>query len=147
MLDSFVYTDSVVKDTVIEKANWFRTSHYTDYWQTNSNDGLRFRKYRTGQSLLEWLEAKYKGAKGFSWQSGGTQKTITSLDTSISVTAGKFVCYYYTGISYKTATGWEYSKIFYSAKNGLIKSEIYREKYKKIRWLAISVELISFDKK
>ncbi len=146
LIDSYVYADSVVKDTVIDKANWFKTIHYTEYWQTNTNDGLRFRRYNSGQPLLEWLEAKYPGAKGFSWQANNSQRTIASVDTAITVTAGNFSCYYYTGIEYKTTSGWEYSDFFYSAKTGLVKSEIFREKSGKVRWLYISVELISFRK-
>jgi hypothetical protein len=146
LLKSYVYADSVVKDTVIEKTNWFATSDYIGYWQTNANDGLRFRQYRTGQPLLEWLEAKYPGTVGFSWQANSSQKTIASVDTTINVTAGTFSCYYYTGIAYKSATGWEYTDMFYSAKIGLIKSETYKVKTGNVRWLVESVELITFNK-
>ena len=147
MVDSFIFADSVLKDTVIDKANWFRTSHFVDFWQTNAADGLRFRQYKTGQALLEWLEVKYPGSPGFTWQSNSSQRTVASTDTLINVTAGTYSCYYYTGIAFDSSVGWEYSNIFYSAKTGLIKSETYREKAGKVRYLAISVELIIFKKK
>ena len=146
LVKSSIYADSVIKDTVIDKTNWYKTSHYARYWQTNTVDGLRFRLYATGQPLLEWLEAKYPGEIGFIWQADARQMTIAATDTLISVTAGEFKCYYYTGIAFITGIGWEYSAYFYSAKTGLIRAEIFRVKAGGERWLYSSVELIVFKK-
>ncbi len=141
-----IYADSVIQDTVIDKVNWYKTSHYAEYWQTNTTDGLRFRRYLSGQPVLEWLEAKYPGQAGFIWQADTRQMTIVNTDTLINVTAGGFNCYYYTGIAFITGIGWEYSSYFYSVKTGLIKSEVFREKSGGERWLYSSVELIVFNK-
>ena len=147
LTDSYVYADTVVKDTAIDNTNWYATSHYIDYWQTNTSDGLRFRQYHPGQPLLEWLEAKYPGTVGFSWQANSSRRTIAAIDTVINVTAGSFSCYYYTDIKFTNGTGWEYSDIFYSVKTGLIKSETYRMRADSSKYLISLVELITFAKK
>lgn len=146
LIDSFIYSDIVVGDTVIDKTNWYSTSHYPNDWQTNTTDGLRIRRYISGQPLLEWLEAKYPGEIAFSWQADASRRTIADTDTVVNVTPGKFSCYYYTDIEFKTKTGWEYSNIFYSPQTGMIKTDIYREKSDSVRYLYYSVELISFKK-
>lgn len=145
LTDSYVIIDSVLKDTIIDNAKWFETEQDRNFWQTNLNDGLRFRQYKTGQPLLEWLDAKYPGTKGFTWQALSSQRTIMLTDTLISVTAGEFTCYYYSDIEFNSTVGWEYSQIFYSPSIGLIKSVTEREKQNKERYKAEEIELTSYS--
>ena len=147
IINTYSITDSVLKDTVIDKARWYSTSQYPQYWQGNLNDGLRFREYPQGKPVYEWLEAKFPGAAGFTWQANSSQRSIVSVDTLIMVTAGSFNCYYYYDVGFNQTFGWEYSNMFFCPKTGLIKSEIYRERFDKTKYLFQKTELIAFIKK
>ena len=94
-------------------------------------------------TVIEWLEAKYPGLPGFTWQVESSQRNINIIDTLISVTAGSFMCYYYGDIT-NTPKGWEYSNIYYSAKVGLIKRETYVDETADVKYLSYSLELIDF---
>jgi len=144
IIDSYVYSDSVTADTIIDKSRWYRTSGFADFWQSNQIDGLRFRKYQYPDPIIEWLEAAYPSEINHRWQCNKSLRTIIHTDTSISVTAGTFSCYYYDDILFDENFGWEYSDIFLSPKIGLIKMEKYREKFNKYRYLFLSSELITF---
>jgi hypothetical protein len=111
-------------------------------WQSNFPDGLRMRKIYS-DPVIEWLEAKYPGSPGFTWQVEASQRNINVIDTTILVTAGAFKCYYYGDIT-NTPKGWEFSNIFYSAKVGLIKRETYLEETAGVKYLSYSLELIDF---
>lgn len=142
--DSYVFSDSVTADTIIDKSRWYRTSGFDDYWQSNHMDGLRFRKYQYPDPIIEWLEAAYPAEIKHSWQCNKSLRKIISTDTSISVTAGTFSCYYYDDILFNEKYSWEYSDIFFSPKIGLVLMKKFREKFNKERYLFQSSELITF---
>ncbi len=142
LLISVIVVDSVLKDTLIDKSRWFITSMRDTAWQSNFSDGLRMSKIGS-IPVIEWLEAKYPGTTGFTWQVEASQRNINNIDTTINVTAGTFRCYYYGDFT-NTLKGWEYSNIFYTAKVGLIKRETFLEETAGVKYLSYSLELIDF---
>jgi hypothetical protein len=146
IVDSYIIIDSVLKDTIIDKVRWYKTTQYPAYWQGNLNDGLRFREYPQNLPIYEWLEAKYPGSIGFTWQANSSQRTIVSTDTSITVPAGQYICYYYSDIGFSQTNGWQYSNLFFSRLTGMIKLELYRERVDKTKYLSQKTELVTFIK-
>jgi hypothetical protein len=146
ILNSVIVVDSVIKDTIIDKQRWYRTSNSPQFWQANLSDGLRIREYPTGKPIYEWLEAKYPGNIDFAWQANSSQRTISSIDTLVVVTAGSFSCYSYRDVGFSQIFGWEHSVMLFCPRTGLVVEELNRERFDKSLFLAQRIELISFVK-
>ena len=134
---------TLINDTIIENLHWYKTSFEPDLWQTNQTDGLRYRKYVTGNPLIEWLEAKYPSSSGFSWQKPSAQVTVVSVDSSETVSAGSFKCYLYYEII-PNGSIFDYKNTFYSPKIGMIQSAYFKSLSNVSKYLSQSWELISY---
>jgi len=136
--------NTIDRDTNIDNVHWYNNDIQGVDWQANQSDGLHFRRYNGGSPVVDWLEAKYPGNAGYTWQSDSVQRKIMAVDTVIVVTAGTFTCYFYYDVSLLPPNGWIHKKVFYAPKIGLVKEEILKEINGGKKYICQSIELISY---
>ena len=123
--EEFNHSYLITKDTIINNLRWYNTEIAGVLLQTNQDDGLHFRCLDSCGKVIEWLEAKYPGEPGYTWQCLDSYRKIISVDTIITVAAGKFHCYHYYDIVQKINGMMEYSDIFYAPGIGMVLKETF----------------------
>jgi hypothetical protein len=110
-------TVTILCDTMIQSEQWF-----VGYGiRTNRSDGLY--DYQPASAEQASLQFKFPTSVNASYTYRGTQVRVLGISDTISVSAGKYVCYHYrTGIDTVS-----YTDSYYAPNVGLIKSESFNQ--------------------
>ncbi len=122
--DTVLYHDfEILRDTVINGTRWYTSDTNGIYWMGNKPDGLYSMEIRDGKVNKVSLEFKYPAKVGDTFYADTLTWTVSSTDTAITVGAGKFRCYHYSGVL-RDFKGYKEHR-FYCPGIGRIKQEIY----------------------
>lgn len=88
----------ILRDTLIGDTRWFTSDKEGKSWIGNKPDGLHHMSLENGKIIFDVLYMKYPAKVGDTYFADSLNWTVKSIDTLITVNAGKFRCLYYYGV-------------------------------------------------